>query len=110
MHADDIRALRKELRCTPQELAEALGITVKVVMAWEDEEQFPTRQYIEKMDALRAQGEGSVPRKRRGAKKNQTPLQVLRDPELWRLVCKLVAHEELRAQAQKLAEAYPDPE
>lgn len=110
MEADDIKALRKELRCTPQELADALGVTAKVVMAWEQEEMFPTKQYVDKMNALRGLGEGAVPKKRRGRKVAQTPMQVLADPELWRLVRKLLAHDELREQAQKLAQAYPDPE
>jgi DNA-binding transcriptional regulator YiaG len=110
VEADDIKALRKELRCTPQELADALGVTAKVVMAWEQEEMFPTKQYVDKMNALRGLGEGAVPKKRRGRKVAQTPMQVLADPELWRLVRKLLAHDELREQAQKLAQAYPDPE
>ncbi len=109
MTPDDIKALRKELRCTTRELAEALGLELAVVMAWEDEEQFPTKRSIKMMEKLRAQGAGSVPRKRRGRKKGQSPMQVLADPDLWTLMRKLLAHEDLRKQALELASHYDDP-
>ena len=109
MKPEDIKALRKELRCTPLELAEALGVTAKTVMAWEHDEMFPTRRYIELMEALRDKGPGAVPRKRRGTK-NDAPFVALRDPDVWQLIRKLLAHPELREQAQKLAESYDDPE
>ncbi len=60
------------------------------------------------MEELRAKGPSAVPRKRRkGAP--ASPLHALADPELWRLVRKLLAHPELRSAAQKLAESYLDP-
>jgi DNA-binding XRE family transcriptional regulator len=110
MKPEEIMALRKELRCTTHELAEALGVTSKTVMAWEQDEMFPTKRYIKLMNALREQGQGAVPRKRRGSKTSQTPMQVLSDPDMWRIVRKLVAHPEFRAQVTKLAESYDEPE
>ncbi len=106
----EIKALRKELRCTPRELAEALSISSTTVMAWEQRDLFPTKRYIKLMNALRKQGRGSVPRKRRGSKAGQTPMQVLSDPETWRLLRKLIAHPEFREQVTKLAESYEDPQ
>lgn len=109
MSPDEIKALRKELRCTTRELAEALGLELSVVMAWEDEEQFPTKRSIKMMEQLRSQGPGAVPRKRRGRKKRQSSMQVLADPDLWTVVRKLLAHEELRKQVLELASHYEDP-
>ena len=110
MTAEEIKALRKELRCTSRELAEALGIELSVVMAWEDEEMFPTKRHVGLMEKLRAQGPGAVPRKRRGRAANASPMKLLGDPATWALIRKLLAHAELREQVQKLAEAYPEPE
>lgn len=108
MKPADIKALRMELRCTPLELGEALGVSAKVVMAWEQEEQFPTKRYVDMMEALRARGSGAVPRLRRGGG-DKPPFEVLADPDLWRLIRKIIAHHELRAQVGKLAESYEDP-
>lgn len=110
MTAEEIKALRKELRCTSRELAEALGIELSVVMAWEDEEMFPTKRHVAMMESLRERGPGAVPRKRRGRAAAASPLKLLADPATWSLIRKLLAHAELREQALKLAEAYPDPE
>lgn len=107
---DEIRALRKSLKCTMQELADALGIEARVVMEWEDGEMFPTRRHVEKMKALSTEGPSAVPRKgRRRAAESLTPMQVLADPELWRLVRKLLCHAELRKRALELAETYDEP-
>ncbi len=111
MSPEEIRALRKQLRCTMQELAAALGIEPSVVVAWEDAEMFPTRQYVEKMKVLAEKGPSAVPRRgRRNRAEAMTPMQALSDPELWRLLRKLLAHPELRRKATELAEAYDEPE
>ena len=107
--SEDIKALRKELRCTTRELAAALGLDHAVVMAWEDEEQFPTKRSIKLMERLRAEGPGSVPRKRRGRKKGKDAMQVLADPELWGILRKLLVHEDLRRQVVELSSHYDDP-
>jgi transcriptional regulator with XRE-family HTH domain len=108
--AEEIKTLRKELRCTSRELAEALGLELSVVMAWEDEEMFPTKRHVTQMEKLRTQGPGAVPRKRRGRGATGSPLKLLAEPEIWGLIRKLLVHAELREQVQKLAEAYPEPE
>jgi transcriptional regulator with XRE-family HTH domain len=103
---DEIKALRKELACTAKELAAALGVDQATVLAWEKAERFPTKVYVDQMNALRAKGGGAVPRK---AKAGVDPVKVLADPLLWELVRKLAAHKKLRDDVAKLAEKYPDP-
>ena len=105
MTPDDIKALRKDLACTAKELAQAIGIEQATVLAWEKGELFPTKPFIDKMNALRARGPAAIPKKARG----DAPMKVLADPALWELVRKLVANKKLRDEVVKLAAAYPDP-
>ncbi|MBX3214351.1 MAG: helix-turn-helix domain-containing protein [Labilithrix sp.] len=105
MSPDEIKALRKELACTAKELAQAIGIEQSTVLQWEKGELFPTKQYIEKMNQLRARGPAAIPKKARG----EAPMKVLADPALWELVRKIVAHKKLRDEVTKLASAYTDP-
>jgi transcriptional regulator with XRE-family HTH domain len=105
MTPDELKALRKDLACTAKELAHALGIEQATVLAWEKGELFPTKPFIDKMNALRARGPAAIPKKSRG----DAPMKVLADPALWELVRKLVAHKKLRDEVTKLAAAYPDP-
>jgi transcriptional regulator with XRE-family HTH domain len=102
---DEIKALRKELACTAKELAGALALEQATVLAWERAELFPTRQYVERMNALRAAGPGAVPRKSKGA----SPVKALADPLVWELLRKILAHKKLRDETAKLAAGYPDP-
>lgn len=107
MSPEDIKALRQQLGCTARELAAAIGIEQQTVLAWERGELFPTKRYCDAMEALRQKGPGAIPKKRRG--KAQTPMSALADPDVWKLIRKLVAHPELRASVQSLAEGYADP-
>src|SRR5262249_37762619 len=107
MTGDEIRTLRKELACTARELAGALGLEQETVLAWERGDLFPTKQFVDRMEALREKGPSAIPRKKRGA--STTPMQALADPELWRIIRKLVAHPALRDATAKLAEGYDDP-
>jgi transcriptional regulator with XRE-family HTH domain len=108
MAPEDIKELRKQLGCTARELGAALGIDQETVLAWERGDLFPTKRFVGMMEDLRKKGPSAIPRKRRkGAP--APPFQVLSDPDLWRLVRKLVAHPELRAAALDLAASYPDP-
>jgi transcriptional regulator with XRE-family HTH domain len=108
MAPEDIKALRQELGCTARELGAALGLDQETVLAWERGDLFPTKRFVELMEELRRKGPGAVPRRSR-RRSPSTPAQVLADPDLWRLIRKLVAHAELRTAALKLAERYPDP-
>jgi transcriptional regulator with XRE-family HTH domain len=101
-----IKALRKELSCTAKELAATIGVEQKDVLAWEKAELFPTKAFVDKMEALRAKGPGAVARKAKGT---VDPVKALADPQLWEIVRKVAAHKRLRDEVVKLASAYPDP-
>lgn len=106
MSPDEVKALRKELGCTAKELAATLGIDQKEVLAWEKADLFPTKAFVDRMQALRAKGPGAIVRKARGA---VDPVKALADPQLWELVRKLAAHKKLRDEVAKMASSYPDP-
>src|SRR5690606_17046797 len=95
MKPEEIQALRRQLRCTPRELAEALGVPLEVVMAWEDEQQFPTKRYIERMQQLRERGPDAIVRRRGRGRAGDPPLKLLAEPELWAIFRKLIAYPEL---------------
>lgn len=107
MSPEDVKALRQKLGCSARELASALGVDQAVVLAWEMGDLFPTKKLVDAMRALAAKGPGAVPKKPRG--KDATPMHVLASPDFFRLVRKLLAHGDLRAKCEKLAEDYPDP-
>jgi transcriptional regulator with XRE-family HTH domain len=102
---DDLKALRRDLQCTAKELAVALGLEQSTVLGWEKGELFPTKPYIDKMEALRAKGPGAIPKKAKGP----DPMKAMSDPLAWELFRKLLAHKKLRDEVAKLAAAYPDP-
>jgi transcriptional regulator with XRE-family HTH domain len=104
---DELKALRKTLSCTAKELATALGIDQSTVLAWEKGELFPTKPWIDKMNALRDKGPAAIVRKTKSA--GATPMQTLADPSFWELVRKLAAHKKLRDEVTKLASGYDDP-
>lgn len=105
MSPDEVKALRKELGCTAKELAAALEIDQKTVLAWETGEMFPTKHVCDRMEALRAKGPSAIPKKSKGG----DPMKTFADPQLWELVRKLAAHKKLRDDVAKLADKYPDP-
>jgi transcriptional regulator with XRE-family HTH domain len=107
MTPEEIKALRQELSCTARELAAALGIEQETVLAWEKAELFPTKRFVAKMEELRKKGPSAIVRRKKTAP--ATPMQALADPEIWRLLRKLVAHPELRAQVARAAESFADP-
>ncbi len=104
MTPDELKALRKELRCTAKELAAALGLEQGDVLAWETGERFPTKPFIDRMEALR-KNPAAIPRKAKGS----DPIKALADPALWELLRKLAAHKKLRDDVAKIAEKYADP-
>jgi transcriptional regulator with XRE-family HTH domain len=106
MTPEQIKDLRKELSCTAKELAAALGVDQKTVLAWESADLFPTKAYVDKMAELRSKGPASIPKK---AKTGDNPIKALVDPQLWELVRKLAAHKKLRDEVMKVAAKYSDP-
>lgn len=107
MTPDELKALRKELACTAKELAAALDLEQATVLAWERGELFPTKQFIDAMNALRARGPTAIPRKAKGSA--PSAMKVLADPAMWELVRKIATHKKLRDDVTKLAEKYEDP-
>src|SRR5580693_5934052 len=95
MNGDDAKAL-----------GAALGVDQATVMAWEKADLFPTKAYVDQMNALRSRGSGAIPRK---AKAGADPVKGLADPQVWELLRKIAAHKKLRDEVAKLAEKYPDP-
>lgn len=104
MNADDVKQARKTLKCTAKELAAALEVEPSLVSAWELGEQFPTKKNVEQMKALVEAGPTAIPRKARGP----DPFEVLRDPDTWLLIRKILAHPKLRAEVAKIADKYED--
>lgn len=104
--ADDIKALRATLQCSTRDLAEALGVDQKTILAWESAQLFPTKKFVDRMIALRDKGPSAVPKKARGA---ASPTRLLADPGFWLLFRKLLAHKKLRDEVTRLAQEYPDP-
>jgi transcriptional regulator with XRE-family HTH domain len=105
--ADDIKALRATLQCSTRELAEALGVDQKTVLAWESGQLFPTKKSVERMAELATKGPSAVPKKARGAAPSAARL--LADPSFWQVMRKVLAHKKLREEVTKLALEYPDP-
>ena len=104
MTPEEIKKARLALKCTAKELATALEVEPATVMAWERGEMFPTKQYVDKMQEFLASGPVAIPKKAKGA----DPLDALRDPDVWALIRKIVAHPKLRTEVQKLADKYED--
>ncbi len=77
------------------------------MLGWERGELFPTKQFVDAMNALRAKGPSAIPRKAKG--NAPSPMKVLADPAMWELVRKIAAHKKLRDEVVKLAEKYEDP-
>jgi transcriptional regulator with XRE-family HTH domain len=103
---DDLKQLRKELGCTARDLATTLGIEQKEVLAWEAGELFPTKRFVDQMEALRKKGPSAVLKTARG--KNVTPTDRLSDPAFWAVVKKLALHPALFDQVSKLADKFAD--
>jgi transcriptional regulator with XRE-family HTH domain len=106
---EDIQKLRKDLSCTARELAAALDVDPKEVTGWEAGELFPTKRYVDAMNALRERGPSAIPRAPRGKAPQKTGNARLADPALWLVVRKLLENPALFEQVLKLSEKYPDP-
>lgn len=104
----ELKSLRAELKCTTRELADAIGVEQETVLSWERGDTFPTKQWLDRMLALRARGPSAIVRRaKKGARRS--PFDALRDPALWAVMRKLVAHPELLAQVKRLCDAVEDP-
>jgi transcriptional regulator with XRE-family HTH domain len=105
MSPDEIKKARAALKCTAKELALALELEPSTVMAWERGDEFPTKKNVARLAVLMEAGPSAIPRKAKGG----DPMDALRDPDVWLLIRKLLAHPKLRAEVVKLAVKYDEP-
>jgi len=109
MSPEDIKALRKGLRCTAKELALELQIDPNLVRDWEQGERFPTKRDVERMRALGEAGATLARNQRKSQPGAPGPYSLLADEKLWCVVRKLLAHPEFMQRVHSLAEEYDDP-
>lgn len=111
MLPDEIKKLRAGLRCTARELATTLGVPAAEVQAWESGDRFPTKQWVSRMEQLAAQGPDAILKaaKKQGSKPPTSAIEQLDNPDLWKIVRKLLVHPTLFADVSKLAASYDDP-
>ena len=105
MTPDELKKARELLKCTAKELAAALELPHATVMSWERGDEFPTKQWVSRIEKLVTEGPSAIPRKAKGT----DPLAALHDPDVWLIFRKLLTHPKLRAEVAKLAEKYDDP-
>ena len=110
MSPEEVKALRKELKCSAKELATALKAEPEDIWAWEAGERFPTKRFVVKMRAMKKRGSVAArPAPAKAATPAVDPYQQLADPELWRLLRKLAKYDTLFQEVKKLADEYDDP-
>ena len=105
MTPDEVKRARTSLQCSAKELAAALAVEPATIFAWERGELFPTKKHVDELARLVALGPSAIPKKAKGP----DPLDALRDPDVWTLLRKILAHPKLRAEVTKIAEKYDDP-
>jgi transcriptional regulator with XRE-family HTH domain len=108
MLGDEIKLLRETLDCSIGELANAVGVDVKTLLAWETGDLFPTKKHEDRLVELRTRGPTAIIRKPRG-KAAKNGVSLLAEPRLWAVVRKLLGHPDFFAEVEKLAERYEDP-
>lgn len=108
MSPEDVQRLREMLSCSVGDLATAVGVEVKTVLAWESGDLFPTKRHAVRLEALQKAGPGAIPRKSRG-KGAVTGIALLGEPRLWTIVRKLTAHPQFFREVEQLGERYDDP-
>ena len=104
MRPEEIKKVREELGCSLGDLARAVGVDVKTLIAWESGDLFPTKSHVGRLRAVHQAG----PEALRAPKPKPSPggLEALSDPRLWAIVTKLVRDEKFFAEVEKLAERY----
>jgi transcriptional regulator with XRE-family HTH domain len=107
MQPEDVKRIRGALACSIGELAAAVGVDVRTLLAWESGDQFPTKRHADRLAALEKEGPSAIKRKR-PAKTPEGPA-LLADPRFWTVVRKLATNPEFFAAVEKLSETYGDP-
>jgi transcriptional regulator with XRE-family HTH domain len=101
MRPEEIRALRAELGCSVGELAHAVGVEPRMLLAWEAGDLFPTKRHVGKLVAARKAGPAAL--RTRKAEPGRAGTEVLEDPRLWAIVKRLVTDPTFFAEVEKLA-------
>lgn len=103
MQSEDVKRIREALACSMGELAAAVGVDVKTLLAWESGDEFPTKRHADRLNALEAQGPSAI---KRSPKSTPTGPDLLADPRFWTVVRKLATHPDLFTKVQKLSDSY----
>lgn len=100
MSPEELRSFRKATSLSQRQLAEALGVEVELVRAWEAGQRFPTKAHCDAMAGLRDRGP-----------KPAAPdaAQLFADPAFLALLRKLLAHPALREKCLTAARDFEDP-
>jgi len=104
MQSEDVKRIRDGLGCSMGQLAAALGVEVKTLLAWESGDLFPTKRHADRLRALERQGPSAI--KKASPKGPTAGPDLLGDPRFWNVVRKLAANPELFAKVEKLSEGY----
>ncbi len=106
MQPEDVKRIREALACSMGELAAAVGVEVKTLLAWESGDQFPTKRHSDRLAALEKEGPSAIKRKR--ASKAPIGPDLLADPRFWVVVRRLATNPEFFAAVEKLSASYGD--
>jgi DNA-binding transcriptional regulator YiaG len=104
MQPEDVKRIRESLACSMGQLAAAIGVEVKTILAWEAGDQFPTKRHADKLTALEKEGPSAI--KRPSPKKPPTGSDLLADPRFWAVVRKLAVHADFFEKVEKLSATY----
>lgn len=102
MRPEEIKALRAELGCSIGELADAVGVEARLLLAWEAGDLFPTKRHVDKLLAAREAGTAGVSRRRSAAPVTPQGVALLKDPRLWAIVHALVEDPDFFVAVEKL--------
>ncbi|MFO0617722.1 MAG: helix-turn-helix transcriptional regulator [Polyangiaceae bacterium] len=105
MTPEELKSLRAELKCSTRELALAIDVDQATILSWERGETFPTKQFVDRLEAARARGAKAIPRKAKPTAPLD-PLELLGDPEIWSVIRKLLANADFRREVLALAKRF----
>jgi transcriptional regulator with XRE-family HTH domain len=112
MQPEDVKRIRESLACSMGQLASAVGVDVKTILAWEAGDQFPTKRHADRLTALAKEGPSAIKRSRSQAPPTGTDL--LAEPRFWIVVRKLATNADFFATVEKMSAEYedksPDPD
>lgn len=104
MHSEDIKRIRESLACSLGDLAAAVGVEVKTLLAWESGDRFPTKRHADRLRALEKEGPSAIKRSR--PKKAPSGPELIGDARFWTVVRKLATNPEFFGKVEKLAGEY----